>query len=244
MELLLAKYGKLTPLREAEEEAFRNLAVQRRSFERGQTLISDEFDEPDQLFIVESGRLFASSDLPNGERAITRLYFAGDIVGTANVPFEKATQTITVNAPSVLYVFPRANLIKAFTDLPRVAAIFYTFAALENTILNDRLVSIGRTRGKARLAALILEVATRHNLTYEVEEEWFRMGLTQAQMGDAIGLTEVQVNRVMRELDVGGLIERRGDQMKIVAVDELCDVGHFQDRYQDLDIEWFKEIID
>lgn len=241
MEKLLAKYGKLTPLRSDEESAFRGLAAQKRSFERGQTLMFDNFDEPDQLFIVETGRLFASSDLPNGQRAITRLYFAGDIVGTANIPFEKATQTITVNAPTTLFIFPRNNLITAFTNLPRVAAIFYTFAALENTILNDRLVSIGRTRGISRLAALILEVAARHNLTDEIDDGYFTLGLTQAQIGDAIGLTEVQVNRVMRELDDTQLIERAGDRLRIRDVDQLCEVGHFHDRYQDLDLDWFKE---
>lgn len=97
-------------------------------------------------------------------RAITRLYFAGDIIGTANIPFEHATHTITVNAPSRIYIFPRSKLVDAFTQMPRIAAIFYTFVAMENAILNDRLVSVGRTRGRERLALLIMEIVSRQKL--------------------------------------------------------------------------------
>lgn len=241
MQKLLAKYGKITPLRADEEEAFKALTSKKRKFAAGTTLLSNEIDEPDQLFIIDSGRLFASSDLPNGERAITRLYFAGDIVGTANIPFEHATQSITVQQQAELYIFPRSKLIEAFTETPRIAAIFYTFAALEGAILNDRLVSVGRTRGRARIASLILEIWSRRNLTLTDPEESFRLGLTQAQIGDAVGLTEVQVNRLFRAMDEEGLIERSGEMMRILDHDELCEIGQFRDRYEDLDLDWFKE---
>ncbi len=239
MKQLLAKYGVISPLRPDEEKAFLGLAATKRRFERGTDLVADELDAPDQLFIVESGRLFASNSLSNGERAITRLYFAGDIVGTANIPFEQATQSITVSSDAVLYLFPRSNLIEAFTRLPRIAAIFYTFAALENAVLNDRLVSIGRTRGKARLAALILEIATRCDLVGETGP--LRLGLTQQQIGDAIGLTEVQVNRLFRLLDEEQVIRRKSDQLEILDRKRMREIGMFHDRYEDLDLGWFNE---
>lgn len=241
MQNLLAKYGKIKSLSLDEEEAFRGLASTKRTFEAGTNLVASELDDPDQLFIVEEGRLFASIGLPSGERAITRLYFSGDIVGTANIPFEHATQSITVNAPSVLYVFPRSNLVRAFANMPRIAAIFYTFAAMENAILNDRLVSIGRTRGRARLASLILEIAARRNLLRDVEENTFKLGLTQAQIGDAVGLTEVQVNRLLRTFDHEGLIARKDGNLEICEKERLQEIGQFRNRYEDLDLDWFAD---
>ncbi|XUU60876.1 Crp/Fnr family transcriptional regulator [Erythrobacter sp. HA6-11] len=241
MQNLLAKYGQITPLQSEEEDAFRSLSSTKRTYAAGTQLIAGELDEPDQLFIVEHGRLFASSDLPNGERAITRLYFSGDIVGTANIPFEHATHTVTTNAETVLYVFPRRNLIEAFQELPRIAAIFYTFAAMENAILNDRLVSIGRTPGIARLASLVLEIASRRNLTREEPEFDFKLGMTQAQIGDAIGLTDVQVNRLFRTLGDDGIITRSGGHLQIRDIDKLRDIGQFKNRYDDLDMGWFSD---
>ncbi|MGB3806682.1 MAG: Crp/Fnr family transcriptional regulator [Erythrobacter sp.] len=243
MEDLLAKYGTLAPLQPEEELALRSLAAVTRDYPAGADLVAGEYDEPDHLYIVKKGRLFASSDLPNGQRAITRLYFEGDIVGTANIPFEHATQSITVQSPSTLYTFPRHKLIDAFQRLPRVAAIFYTFAALENAVLNDRLVSIGRTRGKSRLASLLMEIASRQHLYGEANAKTVSLCLTQAQIGDAIGLTEVQVNRLFRALHEDGIIDASGGIVEIIDHGRLCDIGHFHDRYQDLDLDWFDEEI-
>ncbi len=241
MKELLTKYGKLTDLRPDEQEVFRGLALTRRSYEAGTDLIASEIDEPDQLYIVERGRLFASNDLPSGVRAITRLYFAGDIVGTANVPFDHATQTITVNAPSVLYLFPRSKLVDAFVSSPRVAAIFYTFAAMEGAILNDRLVSVGRTRGRSRLASLILEIEARRNLLADASLDQFNLGLTQAQIGETIGLTEVQVSRLFRQFIDEGMIERVNGGTRILDKPRLVELGQFTDRYEDLNLDWFDE---
>lgn len=238
---LLAKYGKLVPLRVDEEATIRNLVTARRKYERGKELVTGELDEPDQLFIVASGRLFASVELPSGARAITRLYFPGDIVGTANMPFERATHSVTTSSPAELFHFPRTKLVEAFTSMPRIAAVFYTFAALETAILNDRLVSIGRTKGLARLAALILEICARQNLLHAPPDGAFHLGLTQQQIGDAIGLTEVQVNRLMRLLVEDGLIARHGHKIEILQRDQLVALGQFTDRYEALDIDWFQE---
>ncbi|MDC0887134.1 Crp/Fnr family transcriptional regulator [Altererythrobacter sp.] len=240
MQNLLAKYGRISSLNAEEERALRDLTSSKRSYGKGQALVCDDEDDTDKLFIVEKGRLFASIDLPSGERAITRLYYSGDIVGTANIPFEKATQTITVNEPTELYIFPRRNLVDAFVDMPRIAAVFYTFAALENAILNDRLVSVGRTQGQARLASLILEIDARRNLTRGTIQETVRLGLTQAQIGDAIGLTEVQVSRLFKGLTDSGLVERHGQHIRILDRLGLTRIGNFTDRYQDLDMDWFE----
>jgi CRP-like cAMP-binding protein len=239
MDELLAKYGMLTPLLSEEKELFRRLPAKRREYKGGTELLLGERDDPDPLFVIERGRLFASCDLASGHRAITRLYYPGDIVGTANIPFERAVQDITVQTDAVLYHFPRSSLIEAFSKVPRVAAIFYTFAALENAILNDRLVAVGRMRGKARLASLILESASRQKLLAGSIDGIVTLDLTQVEIGDAIGLTEVQVNRLFRELDAEGVIDRRRNTIRITDYERLSNIGHFKDRYADLDIAWF-----
>lgn len=238
---VLAKYGRIVPLRADEEAAIRNLSSTRRHYPAGATLVVGELDEPDQLFIVEKGRLFASVDLPGGERAITRLYFPGDIVGTANIPFDRATHNVVTSSASDLYVFPRRKLVEAFTTMPRIAAAFYTFAAMENAILNDRLVSIGRTRGLSRLAALILEIDARQGLLHSPPGDHLSLGLTQSQIADAIGLTEVQVSRLFKELVATGVLLRHGKVVEILDKPALIEIGQFTDRYEDLDLDWFTD---
>ena len=241
MQHLLQKYGRLTALREAEAEIFNNLGRSRREYQAGDILVASDLADPDQLYIVDEGRFFASLELAGGERAITRLYFPGDIMGTANIPFEHATQSITANTEATVYTFPRQSLVDAFARMPRVAAIFYTFAALENAILNDRLVSVGRTRGRARLAALLLEIASREHLVDDEPQSICRPLLTQEQIGDAIGLTVVQVSRLFKILSEENLIERTNGQIRLLDRARLEEMGQFRDRYADLDLSWFSE---
>ena len=241
MQNLLAKYAQLTDLRDGEAEVLANLANARRSYRAGHTIVASELEDPDQLYIVSQGRLFASYDLPNGRRAITRLYFPGDIVGTANIPFEHATHNIVANTDVDVFIFPRRDLVKAFEDNPRIAAAFYTFAALESAVLNDRLVSIGRTPGRARLAALLLEIASREHLTDHGPFTSCRPCLTQEQIGDAIGLTVVQVSRLFRDLTDEGLIRRQNSHVEFHDVAKLHEIGHFENRYRDLDLDWYEE---
>ncbi len=242
MQHLLQKYGRITKLSEDEADTFQNLANSKRQFQAGDVLVASDLADPDQLYIIDEGRFFASLELAGGERAITRLYFPGDIMGTANIPFEHATQTITANTQATVYTFPRHNLVDAFARMPRVAAIFYTFAALENAILNDRLISVGRTRGRARLASLLLEIAAREHLMDDEPDAICQPRLTQEQIGDAIGLTVVQVNRLFKMFTEDGLIARDSGRIEFLDRSRLEEMGQFRDRYEDLDLSWFKEI--
>lgn len=52
----------------------------------------------------------------------------------------------------------RTKLGEVFEYHPRLAALCYVVAILEQVSLCDRLKSLGRTQGKARLAHLILSV--------------------------------------------------------------------------------------
>ena len=46
---------------------------------------------------------------------------------------------------------------------------------------------------------------------------------------------------LFRKLDAEGLIARSGDMITILDRDRLCEIGQFKDRYDDLDLGWFKE---
>ncbi len=241
MKELFEKYGSLVGLSDSEKKAIEGMQTKPVAIGAGLTLTEEESHGSDNLYVVRSGRLFSSQDLASGDRAITRLYFSGDVIGTANVPFNIAVQTVTASVESTLYRFEREKLADTFFHHPRVAAMFYTFAALENAILQDRLVSVGRTSGLSRIAAIIMEIATRRELTGANIAEPFELKLKQAEIGDAVGLTHIHVNRLMRELERSSLIARKGTQLQILDPVRLAEVGHFLNRYEDVDTGWFEE---
>jgi hypothetical protein len=59
----------------------------------------------------------------------------------------------------------------------------------------------------------------------------FEMPLTQIVLGDALGLTPVHVNRVLRKLKVSGVMSLSRGSLVIADVAKLAIVAGFDDNY-------------
>ncbi len=57
------------------------------------------------------------------------------------------------------------------------------------------------------------------------------LGLTQEQLADAVGLTSVHVNRVLKQLGDEGLISRDKRSITIEDWPRMRDAGDFNERY-------------
>lgn len=55
--------------------------------------------------------------------------------------------------------------------------------------------------------------------------------LTQTVIGDALGLTPVHVNRILRKLRQRGVMSLKGGSLVISDVDELVSIAGFDDNY-------------
>jgi hypothetical protein len=54
---------------------------------------------------------------------------------------------------------------------------------------------VGQRDARSRIAHLLLEILTRLRLIDRVKDNSFRLPMTQTQLGEAVGLTSVHVNR-------------------------------------------------
>lgn len=57
-------------------------------------------------------------------------------------------------------------------------------------------------------------------------------------MGDAIGLTAVHVNRMLRQLEEEGLITRKGGRVQLLDEARLVNEARYVDRFEGLDLSW------
>lgn len=226
------------PLTDAEKRALAVLEDNPEPLDAGETLV-EEGDSGDGLYVLREGLLLSASLLKGGERQILRIYHSGDLVGTTGIPWRRAPASAIAIVDSVVCHFPRAALREIFIAHPRLAALFYSIGMIENVALSDRLKSLGRTEGKARVAAFLLEMLGRLRITDRSVTNRYELRLTQADIGDAVGLTPVHVNRMLRELTEEGCIIRDGRAIAIVDEQQLAEYCEFIDRYRDIDTSWF-----
>jgi len=212
-----------------EQAALASLEEQDRILRRGAIVISEN-EAPRELYIVRSGWLHSSVVLGNGSRQIMRFHFRGDIVGLPLLAFAESPETVTAVTEVALCPFVRERLADVIAGHPRLAALLIALAVAGRVSLADRLASIGRTSARARVSSLLCEIYGRLKVLGLADGGAFQLPLTQEEIGDATGLTAVHVNRMMRALVDGRIIERQANQLRVLDEARLCADANFSDR--------------
>ena len=230
----LERYLDLTP----EERDALDWAERREQRVRAGAQVMKENEPNDHLYIVQQGWLHSSTTLAGGGRQILRFHYAGDLIGTSSIAWSLAANTLTAVSDCIISELSKANLGRIFKAQPRLAGLLYAVASAENVAMSDRLTSIGRTGAVDRLSTLLLDMLARLRTTAGGVVESFELPLTQADIGDAVGLTKVHVNRTIREMERRELIERSGKRIRIRNEAQLAKAVGFVDRYHEIATDW------
>lgn len=236
----LQRYLDLSP---AERAAISELERDPKSCAAGHTLWT-EGDDITELMIVHQGWALSETRMTSGKRQILGFHFSGDLIGASGVAFRDAPSSIVAATDMVVCRFPRLALGKTFSSHPRLAALLFSISQMESIDLSDRLRSLGRSEGKARLANLFLSIAARMRAVTGEHNPVVRIPLTQSDLGDAVGLTQVHVNRLIRQLTQDGLITRNRSTLTLVDEPGLVQLARFVDRFSALDSSWFPPAVD
>jgi CRP-like cAMP-binding protein len=124
----------------------------------------------------------------------------------------------------------RDRALALLTQYPGIARAFMWLGLIENATLSKWTLSLGRRSAIERLAHLLCELSVRLGAESD-EESSFAFPLTQEQIGDALGLTAVHVNRTMHQLRADGLIEIANRYLTIPNIAKLRQAGGFDPRY-------------
>ncbi|MDF0544785.1 Crp/Fnr family transcriptional regulator [Sphingobium sp. H39-3-25] len=224
-------------LNEAERRALARLEENLRKVKRG-AMIQRANEPVTELFVLRQGRVMSFVILPDGSRQILRVFFPGDFIGSASTVYKRSPESLVALSDAVLCPFDKHALRILLDEHPRVAALMFVISQTERVALTDRLASLGRTSAKARVAAFLLDIVSRLRVMDDNIADSFDLKLTQEEIGDAVGLTSVHVNRMIRQMETEGLISRNNGTITLLDERKLEEIGHFTNRYRDLDLDW------
>lgn len=106
---------------------------------------------------------------------------------------------------------------------------------VDASILRETLLNVGRRNARSRTAHLLCELAMRLQRVGLADDLRFDLPLTQSDLGDALGLTPIHVNRVLGRFRSEGLIENDGRTFHIANWDRLVAIGEFDPAYLHLE---------
>lgn len=137
----------------------------------------------------------------------------------------------TIEASEVL----AAELLDAFNTTPRLAAAVLWGASRDEAMVVEHLVGIGRRDARERTAHFLLGLGARLKLIGLVTNEVYDCPLSQYMLADALGLSAVHVNRVLRELRELGLVTFQQGKVTFGDFDGLVTLADFDKHYLDHD---------
>ena len=99
----------------------------------------------------------------------------------------------------------------------------------------EHLVNIGRRNALERTAHFLLELGARLRLVGLATREGYDCPLSQNLLADALGLSAVHINRVLRELREDGLLTFQKGRVTFNDFDQLVAAVDFDKTYLDQD---------
>lgn len=190
----------------------------------------------ENVFLLKAGWACKSRILRDGDRQIVDFLLPGDFVCLGGAVFTRALHDITTLTRARLSPIRLQTFMRLNAEFPRLAAAIGRTKARDDAILEERLVSIGRRSPYQRIAHLLIEMWRRLTLIGLAENGAFDFPLSQNDIGDALGLSAVHVNRMIRRLREDNLIRvsRGPKRVSIVDMERLKRVASFDEDYLNL----------
>jgi CRP-like cAMP-binding protein len=229
-ERLIRKLESIAELPDEERTALRELPMAVRMVAADSDVVSEGESSTECCLLIE-GLVCRYKILPDGGRQIFSFHVSGDIVDLQSLHLRTMDHSVGALSASQVGMIPHQTLHQLTTRYPRIAAALWRDTLIDAAIFREWLAGVGRRSAKQRIAHLFCELYVKLRSVGLGEERGFELALTQAEMGDALGLSTVHVNRVLQELRTEGLVSTRGRFLNVVDWEGLCAAGDFDPAY-------------
>ena len=201
-----------------------------RHLDAGQYLVWDG-DKPQNTCLLLDGLAYRHKLAGNGGRQIMSILMKGDLIDLQNSLLGVADHNVQMLASGTVALIPVEAMRKIAFDYPHVGMAMWYETLVEGSIFREWILNVGRRDARTRIAHLLCEFAVWLEVANLGKAFSYELPITQEQLGDAVALTPVHVNRTLMKLQDDGLIERTKRVITICDWTELAKTADFQPRY-------------
>ncbi|MEQ9812730.1 MAG: Crp/Fnr family transcriptional regulator [Azospirillaceae bacterium] len=173
--------------------------------------------------------------LSDGRKQIFSFELPGELVGLSHLHTQLARYTCEAVTDCVVLPTTIDHFMAVVDRHPSIAPKLLLVEERKSRILHAHMVNMGRRTAQESLAHLVLELEARLRKLGAVEGGSYALPLTQSHLADALGITEVHVNRSIRALRKLGMIDVGRGRVIIRSQDGVRDFAHFDADYLDTD---------
>jgi CRP-like cAMP-binding protein len=224
------KLERLATLNEQDRRALSNLPLTRKRVAARQHLLR-EGEDSTTCYVLLSGYACRYKTTSAGARQIVSFHMAGDIVDLQHLLLSRADHSIQAISDLAFAATPAAELKKVAQTHPAIAEALWRDTLIDASVFREWVLNVGRRDAKQRIAHMLCEFATRRETAGLGRPTSFELPMTQDDIADATGITNVHVNRMLAQLAAEGLIARDKRQVEIADWDRMRRAADFDAAY-------------
>lgn len=194
-------------------------------------IVQAEGTELRYLPLIVEGWACCSRMLENGKRQIVSLFVPGDLCEPFGASPHYLNHSITALTPITFSAISMKEIGVAARSSPRIYEALWGDLLKTTAIEREFIVSLGVRSAVERLGHLFCELHLRLNALGMVVDRGYNFPLTQTDLGDALGLSTVHVNRSLKELRKAGWISLSERHLMIHDFKALQDFSFFDPAY-------------
>lgn len=229
LNVLAKKFGEWVHLTEAEMAAIARLPGTRLSLARG----DDPFAQipcANHAMLLLEGWAAEYKDRSTGRRVIVELLLPGDMSRLGPAEMNDVSVGTVMLSPGRVLLVPLASIGEILRH-DAVATALQWAEFVRESVRREWIVNIGSRKAAARLAHLLCELCVRMTNVALCENGVCELPLTQADLADALCISDVHLNVAIQKLRKSGMVQLAGKRLRILNWQGLAETAEFDDDY-------------
>ncbi|MEN9411532.1 MAG: hypothetical protein RL216_3506 [Pseudomonadota bacterium] len=183
----------------------------------------------EHVYIVQHGWAALRGPREAGRSPILRIYLPGEIIGLAEIGLTRVQQDVVMLTEGLVSVVPRSAVVAAAHAHARLWPVMVSMIGMELAAVQNRAILFDCAVAEDRLIHLLLDIRARLAVAGVGDGNRFPLLMSQAEIGEATGMTGIYVNRLL-----GRMLREKRIEMQRPYV-RLLDRAGFEDRIAALD---------
>lgn len=228
--MFVRKLNSLADLSAADIAALEEVTANPREFQPRQDMIR-EGDETGPMFVVLEGWACRYKILPNGTRQIMAFLMPGDACDLHIKLLAEMDHSIQAITKAIVATVCRDDMERMMDTHRNIAKAMYSSQLVDEGIMRAWIVSMGRRSSTERVAHLMCELYLRARTLGLTDSGAFALPLSQLVLADALGMTAVHINRVLKDLRLAGTMALKRGSVCILDPVKLVQIAGFDENY-------------
>lgn len=181
-------------------------------------------------YLIE-GFICRYMDDRNGIRQLVAVHVAGDFVDLHGYPLGRLDHDVaTLNACRIALI-RHAEIDRLLQERPNLTKMLWFSTLLDAAMHREWIFRLGRLDAVARVGHFFCELEAKLRAVGLSDGRDFALPLTQADLGEACGMTPVHINRMLKELRERKLMHMRRGGVTIFDLPALRLLSEFDPSY-------------